>query len=124
MAASGRPRRAADRAALRVVADGRGQKEHHTTAHDQRQPLELVGAAFAQGPEGKERRGDEVHREDDEFHGPGDVLELTDMDRYEQAQGAQHHAAHHQGRHQVEPAAPRNGGVEPRNEEGQAEAYE
>ncbi len=34
LAASGRPRRAADRAALRVVAEGCGQKEDYATADD------------------------------------------------------------------------------------------
>ena len=53
--------------------------------------------ALLHPPQGVERRAREEHREDDEVHHAGEVLELADHRRQQEAQGAQHQPRQQQG---------------------------
>src|SRR5271166_624139 len=59
---------------------------------DRREPR----APLLNAPQGIEGRGGEEHREDDEIHDPGEILELPDERREHHAERAQHQARQHE----------------------------
>src|SRR5882724_195986 len=57
-------------------------------------------ARFLHAPQRIERRGSEEHREDDEIHDPGEVLELPDHGGQQKSDRAQHETGQDEGRYQ------------------------